>query len=205
MQNNFIEVYDDIVDQESCETIIKHFEMIRNDHGCVSRQDRENTSKLIKDTNYYELTQTSDQLSANVNSIDNEIITQNDRWIFNTFKTAFWKCYNEYIQKYDLTTTSVHSLDGYVKIQKTLPGEGYHQWHWEQDCVLHGHRLLLVMLYLNDVEEGGETEFLYQSTRVKPKQGRMMICPASFTHTHRGNPPLIGEKYVMNTWTVYLK
>ena len=56
------------------------------------------------------------------------------------------------------------------------------------------------MCYLNDVEEGGETEFLYQSRRIKPKQGTMVICPSSFTHTHRGNPPLKGDKYMINGW-----
>ena len=205
MENNFIGVYDNIVDKESCENIIKHFELINQNHMTVSRQTREGgVSKLQKDTNYYELTETSDLLPNCVMGLEKDLITKNDRWIFNTFKNAFWECYQEYIKKYDLTTTQQHTLDGYVKIQKTMPGEGYHQWHWEQDCVAHAHRLLLVMLYLNDVEDGGETEFLYQHTRIKPKQGRMIICPASFTHTHRGNPPLKGEKYVLNTWTVYI-
>ena len=63
-----------------------------------------------------------------------------------------------------------------------------------------GSRLLLVMGYLNDVEEGGETEFLYQSKRVKSKKGRIVICPSGFTHTHRGNPPLKGNKYMINGW-----
>ena len=60
------------------------------------------------------------------------------------------------------------------------------------------------MAYLNDVEEGGETEFLYQSIRVKPKQGTM-VCPSSFTHTHRSNPPLKGDKYMINGWVEYDK
>ena len=58
-------------------------------------------------------------------------------------------------------------------------------------------------MYLNDVEEGGETEFLYQSRRVKPKRGRLAIWPAQFTHMHRGNPPLSGDKYVITGWVEY--
>ena len=44
------------------------------------------------------------------------------------------------------------------------------------------------MVYLNDVTEGGETEFLYQKCRFKPKK-MWIVWPAQFTHVHRGNPP----------------
>ena len=86
---------------------------------------------------------------------------------------------------------------------------GYPYWHSEvYPQAGHNealHRVLLFMFYLNDVEEGGETEFLYQSIRVKPKQGTMVVCPSSFTHTHRGNPPLKGDKYMINGWVEYDK
>jgi len=59
------------------------------------------------------------------------------------------------------------------------------------------------MVYLNDVEEGGETEFLYQHKRLKPEQGTLVIWPASFTHTHRGNPPLSNDKYIVTGWTEF--
>jgi hypothetical protein len=53
------------------------------------------------------------------------------------------------------------------------------------------------------VQEGGETEFLYQHMRVKPEQGTLVIWPAAFTHTHRGNPPLSNEKYIVTGWTEF--
>ena len=56
------------------------------------------------------------------------------------------------------------------------------------------------MMYLNTVEEGGETEFLYLAKRFKPVRGRVLIWPAGFTHVHRGNPPLTGEKYIATSW-----
>jgi hypothetical protein len=64
---------------------------------------------------------------------------------------------------------------------------------------------LFVIIYLNDVEDGGETEFIYQSTRVKPKKGTVVIAPSSFTHTHRGNPPLNGEKYIFTSWIEFYR
>ena len=65
-------------------------------------------------------------------------------------------------------------------------------------------RIMAWMIYLNDVEDGGETEFLYQSMRVKPKQGTLVLWPAHFTHMHRGNPPLSGEKYIMTSWLEFI-
>ena len=88
-----------------------------------------------------------------------------------------------------------------LKIQKTLPTEGYHVWHIE-----HGKgwvnepRAFVFSIYLNDVEDGGETEFLHFSKRVKPKKGRIVIWPAGFPYVHRGNPPLSGEKYILTSW-----
>ena len=61
-------------------------------------------------------------------------------------------------------------------------------------------RALVYSVYLNDVEEGGETEFLHFSKRVKPKTGRIVIWPAGFPYLHRGNPPLSGTKYILTSW-----
>jgi hypothetical protein len=65
-------------------------------------------------------------------------------------------------------------------------------------------RMMVFSLYLNDVAEGGETEFLYVKKRISPKAGRLMIWPPGFTHTHRGNPPLTEEKYILTGWLEYL-
>ena len=85
------------------------------------------------------------------------------------------------------------------KFQRTRPGEGYHTWHYENSN-RYAFRKLVTMLYLNTVDEGGETEFLYQRRRIQAHQGRLLIFPAGFTHTHRGNPPLSGNKYIITSW-----
>ena len=89
-----------------------------------------------------------------------------------------------------------------LKIQKTLPTEGYHIWHVEHGLQTEGasDRAFVFTIYLNDVKEGGETEFLHFSKRVKPKKGRIVIWPASFPYVHRGNPPISGEKYILTSW-----
>ena len=61
-----------------------------------------------------------------------------------------------------------------------------------------------VLIYLNDIEDGGETEFLYQGVRVPPVKGRLIVWPAGFTHVHRGNPPLKETKYAITGWINYV-
>ena len=86
------------------------------------------------------------------------------------------------------------------KLQKTDVAGGFHVWHYENGHIDSVHRMLAWTIYLNDVPEGGETEFLYQSERVKPVKGRTVIFPAGFMHTHRGNPPISNEKYILTGW-----
>ena len=56
------------------------------------------------------------------------------------------------------------------------------------------------MTYLEAPTKGGETEFLHQSLRIEPKVGRTLLWPVGFTHMHRGNPPLEGEKMYITGW-----
>ena len=66
-------------------------------------------------------------------------------------------------------------------------------------------RCLAMLFYLNDVEEGGETDFFYQEKSIKPKAGTMIIAPCGFTHTHRGNVPVSSDKYVLTSWMLFNK
>ena len=120
-----------------------------------------------------------------------------------TFMDKFYGfIYPQYNHKYpSLQTINRHELSQ-AKIQKTNIGQGYHVWHCEDTHAFSG-RVLSWILYLNDVEDGGETEFLFQKTRVKPKAGTFVLWPAYFTHFHRGNPPLSNEKYVLTGWVNY--
>ncbi|WP_306523150.1 2OG-Fe(II) oxygenase [Rheinheimera sp.] len=94
---------------------------------------------------------------------------------------------------------------GPIQAQKYQAGIGnYNYWHCEvfPQAPLNEplHRTLLFMYYLNDVTEGGETEFYYQNKAIRPKAGRMVIAPAYFTHTHRGCVPKSNDKYILTSW-----
>jgi len=92
-----------------------------------------------------------------------------------------------------------HSPKG-MSIQKTLPHQGYHYWHCENSALAVSSRVVTYALYLNDVEEGGETEFLYAGVKVKPETGKLVFFPADFVAAHRGNPFYKGVKYLVTGW-----
>lgn len=97
---------------------------------------------------------------------------------------------------------------GSINLQRYTAGEGgYPYWHCElypRDANAETlHRTLLWTIYLNDSFEEGETEFLYQRRKVVPKTGSVLIAPTAFTHTHRGNRPVGGDKYIATSWILF--
>jgi hypothetical protein len=97
---------------------------------------------------------------------------------------------------------------GAINLQWYSAGEGgYPYWHCElypRDASAETlHRHLLWTLYLNDEFEEGETEFLFQQLKVKPRTGSLLIAPTAFTHTHRGNRPQNGDKFIATSWILF--
>ena len=111
------------------------------------------------------------------------------------------ECVAQYLENYPVALETVRgvSFNSCYKLQATLPGEGYNLWHSEWTAQA-PQRFLVWILYLNDIEEGGETEFLYYPQRIRPRAGDLIVWPAGFTHSHRGNPPLKDKKYIMTGW-----
>lgn len=108
-------------------------------------------------------------------------------------------CFNCYAKRYNIEFHGPIYNDVF-KIHKVKKSEGYHAWHYEKDNPNSMDRILAYMTYLEVPKEGGETEFLHQSLRIDPIVGRTLIWPAGFTHIHRGNPPLNGEKMYITGW-----
>jgi hypothetical protein len=85
-------------------------------------------------------------------------------------------------------------------IQKYNPKEGYFSTHFERTGGLTANRHLAFMTYLNDVKEGGETEFYYQKLRFKPETGLTLIWGTDWTFTHRGITAPKETKYIATGW-----
>jgi len=85
-------------------------------------------------------------------------------------------------------------------IQRYYPNEGFFQWHCERGGLGKADRHLVFMTYLNDIDDGGETEWYYQKLKVKPEKGLTVIWPSDWTFTHRGNTSPTQTKYIATGW-----
>lgn len=91
----------------------------------------------------------------------------------------------------------------HMQMQRYVDEEGYHAWHYENETTDESmrDRQMAFMWYLNDVFDGGETEFKYQNTIVEARAGRANIFPAFWTHVHKGHKPRNGQtKYIITGW-----
>ena len=190
---NFIAIYDGFFSDSLCKNLITYFDWCCKYNKIYGRAEPQH----IKN-----------DLSANINPKSIEQLnfsTDHLSGYLEEFNDVFWSsCYKDYISKYSvLTEHDRHTINCY-KVQKTMPTQGYHLWHSENTTLETARRLITYTLYLNDVEQGGETEFLYLSKRVLAKQGRLLLFPPNYPWAHRGNPPLSGNKYIMTGWIEFV-
>ena len=88
-------------------------------------------------------------------------------------------------------------------LKRYRPGlaEGF-QLHF--DSINHvANRYLVLLWYLNDVAEGGETRFPQLDLNVKPKAGRLLMFPPFWMYQHEGVPPVSGDKYILSTYLLF--
>jgi hypothetical protein len=193
---NFIRIIDDVLTHEQCGKLIKAFEDIHKNGGSYTRQKSERTSKGHK----------ADSAINGLDVLYNAVHGDVQEILLLTLN----KHVTKYVEDFETGMFGVTEVGEQfpmgpagVKLQKTLPSEGYHIWHSENSTRDTTNRFIFWILYLNDIDEGGETEFIHLSERVLPKAGRLVIAPAGWTHAHRGNPPLTEAKYVATGWMEY--
>lgn len=87
------------------------------------------------------------------------------------------------------------------QIQYYKKDEGQYIYHNDAAVKydLKRYRFLTFMWYLNDVEEGGETEF-FGNYKIKPETGKFVLFPATWTYPHAALVPRSGDKYIITGW-----
>ena len=185
-KNNFIDGW--YIDKSVCTDLIKYFENSSDKKpGVISSYGKPGINKKIK-------------LSTDVCiSIRNE-----NKEILNYYK-ELKKVIESYKKKYKYChiNQSKWGITENWSLQRYKPKEGYFMRHFERTGGPQVNRHLVFMTYLNNVNDGGETEFVYQKLKVKPETGLTLIWGVDWTFTHRGIMSKTETKYIATGWYSY--
>jgi prolyl 4-hydroxylase len=88
-----------------------------------------------------------------------------------------------------------------MKRYKTTGSEGF-QLHFDSIGQV-ANRYLVFLWYLNDVPDGGYTEFPDLGIRVEAKAGRLLMFPPYWMFQHLGAQPISNEKYILSTYYLF--
>lgn len=223
--SSFINIYENALDSDFCDHCIQKFEKSPNKHQGETGQG---VDKIKKNSIDITCTNFPDEWTEEIEHIKQVVLQGLIHYVrqhpFLLAGSVSLSYQNQKGEMEQLSYVDVEKMDddsltnflsavyrlGSVNLQKYEKGQGgYFHWHSEhfpdpsdpqQDSL---HRTLVWMFYLNDVEEGGETEFFYQKIKSKPKKGSLVIFPSDFTHTHRGQKPISDDKYIFTSWVLY--
>ena len=178
--------------------------------GCWQKESDKICTDII---DFYE--ENSDTASAGTsgNKVDDNVklstdltiypkdLANNKYSIFVEYMDFLKRCHEDYIIQFP----SLKHMFGKVhcasfNIQKYYEGGHFKKFHMERTSILNSSRIFAWMTYLNNVEKGGHTDFLYYDLSMQPKPGLTMIWPAEWTHAHRGNEVEKGIKYIITGW-----
>ena len=197
--NDFIAVYKNFMPSAVCNDIVSFYDEWK-EQAVQQHMEKDLRSRQAFDNYEASMTGDSQFATGELGRKDLSIMLET----LNSPLTARINQYlqsgvNDYCSQYNaLKTTPLTSWA--CKFQETPEGGGYHVYHYERGSWSETARELVWMIYLNEDFQGGETEFVYQKRRIEPTTGTLVIWPAGFTHTHKGNLVLSGTKYVVTGW-----
>ena len=181
-----IQVVDGLLNKETCISILARMESLWNKSfpGETLGGVHPNI-KLTKDLHY------------NQSEVD---WTFEDSVLDTTIVTALSAAIAIYRQAYPHLNHWGNVTDSGFQIQKYDKSQGYYREHTDSFPGSVNERVLAAIIYLNDVEYGGETNFTVHGVKVKPVQGRITLFPAVFTHPHESCVPITGDKWIISSF-----
>lgn len=173
----FIYVYENVIDNS--EEIIS---LAKLSGGPSSAEVFDESGSLVVDKN---IRDTNMQYFPPVFS--NDI-----RWF--ALAQSIWRYANQYAIDHDIVFSNME----YLQFLNYKPNSGFYRPHVDSGPA--SPRIISAVLYLNDVEEGGETHFTKFDVQVSPKAGRLLLFPSNFAYKHQAKTPISNEKNVMITF-----
>ena len=180
--NDFIHVYDDVLDLDVCKTLISTFESNTDRHERIENNGIPNFTQ-------YNLTENHQQ-TEQLKSIHKLLISKVFEYKKKYYEFVDARCFpSEHnfeqfrIKKYQQNTNDL--FDTHVDVMDYSTARRFLSFFW----------------YLNDVEQGGET--MFNDLVIRPKAGRMVVFPPLWMFPHKGCIPVSNEKYLLSTYLHY--
>ena len=192
VMDNLIRVYDDVVDEESCERLIQMFENSK-DTQPVKLDDGDNSISFTQ-----------------LNMVEHE------EW--KSVQDGMLEVFQDYIMQYNIDVSlkakQWPGTYGYEAIRmKRYLNNDYDRFDPHVDVLNYetSRRFLAFFVYMNDVDVGGETEFVnlhkpgtYVPFKVEAKRGRLLMFPPLWPWYHAGRKPISNNKYIIHSYCHYV-
>ena len=188
--DRYIKVYDDVIDADSCNLLIGKFESAEEDQYEVIRQAERDKAIAFTQIN----------------------LANNADWasVQNGMLEVFQDYILHYINDCNIQPKQWPQTYGYEAIRiKRYRNNDYDRFDPHVDVMNAetSKRFLAFFIYLNDVDEGGETQFVqfkkpgtHIPLKIKPQQGRLLMFPPQWMYYHAGLKPVSNPKYLIHSY-----
>lgn len=124
--------------------------------------------------------------------------------LFATYRSEMSGLFTQY--KAEINVKTLHNITRveHPNIFGYAP-DGKDHFHQHADCwnPESSTRQVSIIVYLTDVDEGGETKFPKYGLTVKPKARQALVFPSSWQYEHLALPPKSNEKIILVSWLHY--
>lgn len=193
--NNYIYLKYNSLPDELCDEIIDYYNKEGNNRyeGITAGGLNKNT----KDTLDYciPVNNNSDDKWNKINEILSSELQKNLKIYINNIENSL--C-NNFTSNYKIFDKNYFKENTFM-IQKYKKQKGKYIYHDDFSIDEKGHRVITYLWYLNNVEEGGETEF-WHKIKIKPEKGKLLLFPSHFGFPHCGKMPISSDKIIITGW-----
>ena len=193
---DLIKIYDNDLDDKTCNYLINHFENTSQKHKKILRNRTPNFTEYNLSRNAWRNKESKKIYDKIINKIH---LRAQDyfKYVNDNFNYLF--------PKNNVYTNSVfprsYSLER-VRIKRYRPNlnEAF-DTHVDSINLISCTRFVSFMWYLNDVNEGGNT--IFNGMKIDPRKGRLVMFPPLWMYPHAGEEPISNTKYIMSSYLCY--
>ena len=178
----YIQVYDNVLPEEHCKTLIEKFEL---------NKDQQVSTDLENHRHFTEI------------NINQHIDWKN---MVDGLYTTLRPYVNKYKEDCNIKEKQWPERFGFeeIRFKRYLPNDkDEFKEHVDVGDYDSARRFLVFFLYLND-NFAGQTSFSEYDKVVQPKAGRLLMFPPTWTYLHTGHKPLETPKYIIGSYLHYV-